>query len=152
MPIGEKIKKYRTEKGLTQSELANQANVSRITLGFYERGENQPPFDVAVNIAKALEIPVANLIDNPFNIFKTPEYVLMEWLEAFGYKVMADESEGYLYIRDAINNLDHEITGAQLKDLEKSIGDYTKFQVQELFKKCGSLPVKKTGGDINAKT
>lgn len=36
--IGERIKEYRVARGLTQPDLANKANITRIALGNYERG------------------------------------------------------------------------------------------------------------------
>ena len=151
MPIGDKIKKFRTSKGLKQSDLADLAGISRVTIGFYERGENQPTFDVAAKIAQALEIPINQLLENPYDIFRTPEFVFMDWLAAFGYKVDGDMAEGYLWISDISSSLDYEITEAQLGELEKNIGAYTKFQVQELLKTCRSLPSKPKDGEPNAK-
>jgi len=114
-------------------------------LGFYERGENQPPFDVAVKIANALEISVTKLVDNPYDIFKTPEFVIDEWLYSHGYKTEYDMDEGGIYLVDTSNNTTYELQVGQLKHLEKSISDYTKFQVQELLKNCRSLPLKQEG-------
>jgi len=37
--IGARIKKFRKEAGLTQAELAQKANISRVTLGKCERGQ-----------------------------------------------------------------------------------------------------------------
>lgn len=36
--IGERIKEYRLKRGFTQSDLAKQADITRIALGNYERG------------------------------------------------------------------------------------------------------------------
>ncbi len=37
--IGAQIKKIRKEAGITQTELAQKANISRVTLGKCERGQ-----------------------------------------------------------------------------------------------------------------
>ena len=152
MPIGDKIKKYRTENGLKQSELADKVGISRITLGFYERGENQPPFDVAVKIANALELSITKLLDNPYDIFRTPEFVIDEWLYSHGYKMEYDREEGGMYLVDTSNNMAYELENGQLKHLEQSISDYTKFQVQELLKNCRCLPTRQKDDDAHAET
>lgn len=139
MPIGDKIKKYRKDKSLKQSELADLAKISRVTIGFYERGESQPTFDVAARIAQALEIPITQLLDNPYDIFKTPEFVIEDWLYALGYKVDWSSSEGDLRIIDVLNNLTYEITHEELTQLTENIKAYTKFQVQELLETCTKL-------------
>ena len=55
MTFGERIYKVRTEKGLTQSELANRAGYkSRSTIAKIESGERDAPQSMIVALAKAL--------------------------------------------------------------------------------------------------
>lgn len=56
--IGEKIKQLRIEKGLKQSELAEKAGISRVSVGFYERNERQPTIEIAIRIAHALGVSI----------------------------------------------------------------------------------------------
>lgn len=42
MKFGEKLRKYRLEKGLTQSELAKQAGINVNTISNYESGKTYP--------------------------------------------------------------------------------------------------------------
>lgn len=63
MSIGEKIKQVRINKGLTQAQLAEKSGVARVSIGNYERGDRTPPSDILVNIAKALDIHMYDLID-----------------------------------------------------------------------------------------
>ena len=42
MKFGEKLRKYRTEKGLTQAELAKQAGLGLNTISNYESGKTYP--------------------------------------------------------------------------------------------------------------
>lgn len=42
MKVGEKIKELRTEKALSQSDLAKQINVSQKAIDFWERSINEP--------------------------------------------------------------------------------------------------------------
>lgn len=65
MNIGEKIKIFRIEKGLTQKELANRLGKSIRTIQKYEKGDIVPTIDLLIEIGKVLNI---ELIDaNTFN-------------------------------------------------------------------------------------
>lgn len=69
MLIGEKIKKYRKEKGLTQKELADKIGKGFSTVQKYELNISQPPIDVLNRIADTLDIDVSKLfyIENTLN-------------------------------------------------------------------------------------
>jgi len=54
--IAERLKEARNEKAKTQSDLAELLNISRAAFGEYERGNNLPPIDKLVIIAKELEV------------------------------------------------------------------------------------------------
>ncbi|QLY79210.1 MULTISPECIES: helix-turn-helix transcriptional regulator [Clostridium] len=59
MSIGEKIKASRKERGLTQVDLANKANISRSYLADIERNRYNPSIDVVRSIALALDTPLS---------------------------------------------------------------------------------------------
>lgn len=65
MNIGKKIKKYRKLKKLTQKQLANQIEISEMSIRRYERGERQPTIDVLNLIANALDIDTSELLVSP---------------------------------------------------------------------------------------
>lgn len=69
MLIGENIKKYRKEKGLTQKELADKIGKGFSTVQKYELNISQPPIDVLNRIADTLDIDVSKLfyIENTLN-------------------------------------------------------------------------------------
>lgn len=61
--LGERIRKLRQERGLSQEELAflshtNQAHIARI-----ESGKNNTTLDVVVSIAEGLSLSVSELFD-----------------------------------------------------------------------------------------
>lgn len=64
MNLGENIKKYRKQKGLTQKELASKVGVTASTITKYEKGDLQPNLDTIKEIAKALDISYVEIIDD----------------------------------------------------------------------------------------
>jgi transcriptional regulator with XRE-family HTH domain len=58
----ELAKKIREQKGLTIEQLADMAGVHRTTIGLLERHERTPTLQVASQIAKALNLPLSELI------------------------------------------------------------------------------------------
>lgn len=69
MTLGQNIKKYRKQKGLTQSELAEMIDLKNITIRKYESDDREPSIETITKIAAALEVPAGKLIeDNTFNL------------------------------------------------------------------------------------
>ena len=62
MVIGQRIKFFREQAGLKQSELAEKAEISRVAVGNYERGDRVPPVNIAQRIADALGMSVNDLL------------------------------------------------------------------------------------------
>lgn len=60
--IGERIRDLRHEKGLSQEELADIADVHRTYIGMVERGEKNITVLTVARIAKALNTPVSNIV------------------------------------------------------------------------------------------
>lgn len=63
-----RLKKLRTERQLTQDELAPELGISRSTLGMYETGKREPDFETLETIADFFNVDMNYLIgysDNP---------------------------------------------------------------------------------------
>ncbi len=56
MTFGEKLKKKRIERCLTQNDLANKIHVSPSTISLYESDEREPTLSTLVAIANALQV------------------------------------------------------------------------------------------------
>lgn len=57
-----KLREARREKGLRQADLAQIVHVSIQTISGYETGYAQPPIDILVKIANALEVSTDYLL------------------------------------------------------------------------------------------
>ena len=60
--IGERLKKARLEKNLTQEQLAEQIDVSIAFLSRVERGHSQINLKRLAQISKALDVPLEKLV------------------------------------------------------------------------------------------
>ena len=58
---GDIIRKYRTEKGLTQKRLGELCGIADSAIRRYEAGNANPKIETLQKIADALEIPVTRL-------------------------------------------------------------------------------------------
>lgn len=56
-----RVKELRARYSLTQSDLGKQADVTRQTIAFIEKGEFSPSITLALKLAKALQVDVNEL-------------------------------------------------------------------------------------------
>lgn len=61
--VGKRIQRYREKKGLTQEELAFQADLHRAYVGQIERGEKNIGVINLQKIAKALGVKMSRLLE-----------------------------------------------------------------------------------------
>lgn len=62
MKFNERLKSYREERGFTQVQLAKESGLTSRMIQNYERGTSKPRFEAAEKLAKALNIPVTELL------------------------------------------------------------------------------------------
>ena len=65
MVIGKRIYELRTERRLTQSQLANLADVSREQINRYENDKVTPDFHTIVKLANVFNVSVNSLLSGP---------------------------------------------------------------------------------------
>jgi len=61
--IGDRLKKQRTRRALTQAELADRAEVTTATVARIERDEIEPRMTTLRKLAQALEVDPAELVE-----------------------------------------------------------------------------------------
>lgn len=75
MGFGERLKKVRKLKGMSQQEVADQLGVTQQTIAQYERAESTPKLETIKKIAAALEVQYTDLFDdNEIEIIKVFKY------------------------------------------------------------------------------
>ncbi len=62
-PIAVKLRVLREERGLTQKEAAQLANVSQVTLIRLESGKRAPYMPTVTKIARAYGVPLEELVE-----------------------------------------------------------------------------------------
>ena len=60
--FGLTVRRLRAERGITQEDLAELADLNVSYIGFIERGENVPTLTIVLNLAEALGIEVGELL------------------------------------------------------------------------------------------
>lgn len=63
MAFAENLKAFREGKSLSQAELAKMANISQPTVAQYEKGMKVPTIIVGVDLARALNATVEELVN-----------------------------------------------------------------------------------------
>ncbi len=61
--LGKNVCRLRLQKGLTQEQLAFEAEIDQTYIGGIERGKRNPSLLVMARIADALSAPVTKLLD-----------------------------------------------------------------------------------------
>lgn len=70
--FGDNLKKFRTEKGFSQNDLAQKLFVSRQCVSKWEKGVTQPDLQTLTQLSKLLEVSVDELIGVDENAYTTP--------------------------------------------------------------------------------
>lgn len=63
--LGERIRQFRKEKGLSQAQLAERLHVVRQTVSKWEKGASVPDAELLLQLARALDVPAEQLLDLP---------------------------------------------------------------------------------------
>ena len=60
--FGQRLSHFRTEKGLSQRQLAEELGISRDLIGYYERRCNNPTADILQRLCKVLDVTTDELV------------------------------------------------------------------------------------------
>ena len=109
MDIGIQMVRMRKAKGLSQEELAEAIDSSRVMIGKYEREEVVPSVEVAKKIADALEVTLDFLVDE-----KSLAAVDKETLQRMNeLEKLPEEDQEHIYY-----TLDNLIKAAKFKSIQ----------------------------------
>ncbi len=60
--LGERLKELRTEKGMTQKELAEALGINSVTYLHYEKSQREPPLSLLVEMAEYFDVTTDYLL------------------------------------------------------------------------------------------
>lgn len=67
--LGQRIRLFRKEKGMTQDDLAEKAQVSRDHISHLETGTNIPSLALVVRLANILEVSADDFLSDSLDVF-----------------------------------------------------------------------------------
>lgn len=132
MNIGEQIKKYRKEAGLSQKELGERLGVSQQHIAQYESGKRIPKIETINNIAGALGIGTRRLY---------PDFSYEEWKTTETYKKSVSRYyliKGLVTILEAIYDCEIEVIENEADDAHSEtrysikISDKVELQMEDI--------------------
>lgn len=127
MNIGENIKKYRKEKGMTQEELAQKCGLSKNGLWNYENNRREPTIDVLIKISDALEVSLFDILGD--KIDKKQVALLVNYLNKTNEE-MRSTYEKQIEINKKINSCYMKENKA-LKDYKDTLENKIKWLIDE---------------------
>ncbi|MBE3569982.1 MAG: helix-turn-helix transcriptional regulator [Bacillales bacterium] len=99
--IGERIRTFRKEKGLSQEELADIANLHATYIGQLERGEKNATLESIEKVAKALEISLEDLFRSIHPNPNSQEYTLSKIITRLQTQSIEDQKV-FLHLLDVL--------------------------------------------------
>ncbi|MDC3413481.1 helix-turn-helix domain-containing protein [Aquibacillus sp. 3ASR75-11] len=94
--IGERIRKLRKERGLSQEELAHLSSLHPTYIGQLERGEKNATIDTIEKVTKALEISLEELFR--FATLNDRESEKVEQLKRLLHRISEDDQDTIMKI------------------------------------------------------
>ena len=84
--LGKRLKELRENAGLTQRELGEKVNVTKVSICCYEKGARSPSLDTLIDLANVFNVNADYLLGNDV-------YVVREGVESYGTKISKEEME-----------------------------------------------------------
>lgn len=68
MLLGKRIKKLRKKEGLTQQELGDLINVTKVSICCYEKETRVPTLETLIALAKVFKVDINYFLGNDYNV------------------------------------------------------------------------------------
>lgn len=110
--FGERLRKLRKQRGLSQNELSKHIGISKSSVNMYERGEREPSFETLEAIADYFNV------DMDFLLGRSPMYRIQENLNLEKLSVSARQQ--LIEILEALVGDDEENLALSLEKMDQS--------------------------------
>lgn len=134
--IGNRIRKLRSEKGLTQKEMSELTGIPYSTYSNYENNNREPSLEQLEKIAGVLDIHLAELMGLTYkeNVMDIDD--VFKFYDSLGYIVKPiDENSYRLISRDITNHIKLTITWEELQKIKDDTWKYLRFVLNDRFNK-----------------
>lgn len=84
MLVGRRIKEARMKKGLSQQQLGDMLDVSKVSICGYETGTRTPAMETFLNLIQILDLPVEYALG-------METFIVNEKDEPYGYKIAQED-------------------------------------------------------------
>ncbi len=86
MILGKRLKELRKKEGMTQQELGDLINVTKVSICCYEKGTRTPTLETLLDLAKVFHVDVNYFLGQD-------EYVVAEQETSYGIQMAREEIE-----------------------------------------------------------
>lgn len=132
MLVGDNIKRFRKERGITQKKLGELCGIAEPNIRKYESGKQNPKLETIEKIASALGVTAFDLMGIEYFDLKNPEagrqYAEYEgfqkYLQSIGFSIREiQEREDSCSYAISGNGLDLTLSNEEYSQLQSSSGD-----------------------------
>lgn len=134
--IGDRIKAYRSKKGMTQKALADLLEMSQQQLGAYENGVRVPRPDTLRAMADKMGIPIDEL-DGPSPAQLSDYYsaFVIDMIESQlpkGYTLHGEQENGFLWLQYPDGTQSRDLSLEEIREIILRSMDYMRFELEKL--------------------
>lgn len=106
--LGDKVRNYRKAIGLSLREFSELSGVGRTTISEIENNKSNPSMETIEKIAKALNVPISNLLDEKDDFISKSAEEIREEYKALIPKIEKLSKEDKDFIKHMIDRLGGE--------------------------------------------
>lgn len=136
MSIGENIKKYRNEKGLTQEQLADKLNLSIHSVRKWEQGERRPRPGTIKRIAQILEVSTIDITGESVDDISSSKRISELLSKLFIEELEKEFDEEQDEITEEFDKKNEKKFGNSLPleyYISNALADYITFKIGDLY-------------------
>lgn len=139
MAVGENIRKFRKEKGLTQKRLGQLCGIDEANIRKYELGKANPKIETVSKISSALGVTTYEILGITIEQLMQPlkdETCFLNYLSSLGYEYIDTfHTNDYGYdrcIHDVNDNIDIPLTKDEYENLKLDIKEDIEKEIRSL--------------------
>lgn len=137
--IGNQIKKYRKEKGITQKQLGELLGKTESSIQKYEAGKTDISINVLFDLSAVLDVDLYDLIDNEILLKELNEHdeALFKYAAALGYRFSFPNNNDNTFCI-LHNGYKYKIPNSELLKILGDVKTYSEYTLHKLLEKYDS--------------